>query len=203
MANKNSIMSRVTTSLYLKIFLFCGILFGVFMGLFYILNTYASTKSVIFSLGLGTILGVLAGLLFGLIMSLILGTLHIRSLKAKQYPITDETIGVSHAREIKTDVPPAEALKLCASSLVDTVEGSRIVREDREAGRVEAKTPLSWRSWGEKLACDVRGESDGGSTIRVSSRPVLNLTIADYGKNLTNVENIVRYIKGRAFPSAK
>ncbi len=113
---------RVITSLYLKIFLFCGILFGVIMGLFFVANTYMATRSVGFAVILGSISGILAGIAFGLAMALFIGTMHIWALKSKRVPITDETIGVSHSREIKADVPPGDALKLCASSL-DTVRG--------------------------------------------------------------------------------
>jgi hypothetical protein len=55
----------------------------------------------------------------------------------------------------------------------------------------EARTPTGWRSWGEALAVELRAAGSATDVV-ISSRPVVPLTLADYGRGRDNGEVIAR-----------
>lgn len=68
--------------------------------------------------------------------------------------------------------------------------GGEITRSDPQAGRIEAKLPMSARSWGERVHVDVAGD-EGEVLLTVVSRSRLPTTLFDFGKNADNVRRFV------------
>jgi hypothetical protein len=67
---------------------------------------------------------------------------------------------------------------------------ARVERQDREAGRLEARTRMGIRSWGERVTVEVSRGSGGRTHVVVSSK--LRAQLVDWGKNKENVERIMR-----------
>jgi len=68
--------------------------------------------------------------------------------------------------------------------------GAGIRMRDQAAGRLQAVFPISWRSWGEKVAVDVLGV-DGDVLVQIKSRSSLPTTLIDWGKNADNVRRFL------------
>ncbi len=68
--------------------------------------------------------------------------------------------------------------------------GAGIRTRDQAAGRLQAVFPISWRSWGEKVAVDVLGV-DGDVLVQIKSRSSLPTTLIDWGKNADNVRRFL------------
>jgi len=68
--------------------------------------------------------------------------------------------------------------------------GAGIRKRDQAASRLEAIFPISWRSWGEKVAVDVLGV-DGDALVQVKSKSSLPTTMIDWGKNADNVRRFL------------
>lgn len=180
---------RSIARLYLKIYLVSGITFIITYLLFsYILRFFTGMVFI----GLPLVLS--AGVLFGLFMALISGTYHLGRIESKYHSISDETLNISHVREITLDLPYNDAFGICVSSLKDMKSG-KIRLEERETGKIEARTPWYGRFGNEKITFKIHRESDNVTKIRVETRPIMPFTLVDYGKNLDDIETICKYIK--------
>jgi hypothetical protein len=69
----------------------------------------------------------------------------------------------------------------------------RIVKEDRDAGEIDARTRMTWRSFGELVSVRVTKLGDDRSRIRIRSEPTGRQQV-DYGKSVENVELFLRQI---------
>jgi len=170
---------------YLKLFLATGIPFGIFMGVFYSLR-YGFPE--------GLIAGLFAGLFLGGFMSLILGFLHSRSVKRMPFGKSKEAMDVHHVRNIELRVSYDKAFDLCIESL-NLIKRCKIRKEDRSQGKVDARAGMTWKTLGDVISFDVRKIDNDRTQIEVSSRPAVRTTLVDYGKNLENVEKIIRFLK--------
>ncbi|MDO3687249.1 DUF1499 domain-containing protein [Micromonospora sp. C28ISP2-4] len=56
---------------------------------------------------------------------------------------------------------------------------------------VEARTGVSFKSWGETVDATVTAV-ESGSRVAITSRSRLQTTLVDYGQNRENVEQVVR-----------
>ena len=175
-------------NIYLKLFLATGIPFGIFMGIFYSFR-YG------FSSGLAD--GLFAGIFFGGFMSLILGFLHSRSVKRMPYGKSKEAMDVHHVRNIELRVSYDKAFDLCIESL-NLIKRSKIRKEDRSQGKIDARAGINWKTWGDLISLDVRKKDNDRTQVIVLSRPVVRTTLVDYGKNLENVERISSFLKEKS-----
>jgi hypothetical protein len=82
--------------------------------------------------------------------------------------------------------------------------GATVTASDLQRGVIEARFPISPRSWGEKLRVELSG-ADGAVTLNVSSRTRIGTTLFDFGKNADNVRRFVtavawdRYVVGSRY----
>lgn len=74
--------------------------------------------------------------------------------------------------------------------MISTVPNSRVTRADVGSGVVEARVGITWSSWGERIAVTLGSTDSGTTSVTVRSSPVVGLTIADYGRNPSNVDDI-------------
>jgi hypothetical protein len=174
-------------NLYLKLLLFSGVCFGLIMGLY---------LSLLYGIYTGFAIGIVMGVIFGFLLSLALFLMQVVSVKMMPYGLSEETLGVYQVRTLEMDLPYEEAFILCVASL-GAVKGTKIKSEDRVEGRIDAKTGINWKTFGDDISIDVLS-AGAGQRIRVVSRPTMMTTIVDYGQNLDNVERIAGYLKAHS-----
>ena len=170
---------------YLKIFLATGIPFGIVTGIFY------GFQFGFFSSLVG---GLIGAIIFGGLMSLVLGFLHRWSVKQIASDKSEAAMGIYQVRNIELWLPYNRAFTLCIRSL-DSIKKCKIHREDRSLGKIAAKTGMTWKTFGDVISFEVFSIDDDRTHIKILSRPLVRTTLVDYGKNLENVETIVRIIK--------
>jgi len=76
----------------------------------------------------------------------------------------------------------------------------RIVREDGDAGEIDGRTGMSWRSFGELVTVRVARVDKVHARITIRSEPATRQKV-DYGKSVESVELFLRQIGQR--PTAK
>ena len=175
--------------LYSKIFFATGVPFGVFFGLVCSVAgaLIGSSPDVPFSTAQGAFFGFLfgsagSGIPFGASMALILGTLHLAN---------SDSPHVRHQRAILLDVDRDEAMRLCQEAIRKLKDVNPRATSPR---RIEAKTGITWRTFGDLITCDIEPAETDTQKVVVQSRPRVRTTVVDYGSNLENVEAIVSYL---------
>jgi hypothetical protein len=163
-------------NIYLKIFLRAGIPFGVFMGCLFGYLEGAHK---------GLIAGITSGLLFGTWMSVIFGTVHEVCTKKIYGP---GEVNPKQSKAIESNLPFDSGFEKCVNALGHF--GAKITAQDKAQGRIEAKTGMTWKSFGETISIHLDDLKNGTIKIQISSAPVIKTTIMDYGKGRANVETI-------------
>jgi hypothetical protein len=128
--------------------------------------------------------GVESGAIFGLAFSVVIGTAAVLGHRGRRGRISPR-----QELAIRLDAD-ADSVREYAVQVLCEVS-SRPASLSGEGRRVEARTPTSWRSWGEALAVELR-TAGSATDVVISSRPVVQLTLADYGRGRDNVEAISR-----------
>ena len=67
-----------------------------------------------------------------------------------------------------------------------------VTNQDKDSGKIEAKTGFSLKSFGEKVEIKINPKTN---EVLISSKPSVPTTLFDYGKNLENVQKILNYLK--------
>ena len=67
-----------------------------------------------------------------------------------------------------------------------------VTNQDKNSGKIEAKTGFSLKSFGEKVEIKINPKTN---EVLISSKPSVSTTLFDYGKNLENVQKILNYLK--------
>lgn len=166
--------------LYGKLALFAGVPFGVLAGAF---------AWFAYGLRAGLVTAVVGGFSFGLLMSAVLGSLHAAALRRVGGQPGDGP-AVTRAMDVAT---PFDAVFLkCVHAL--QAEQARIQLQDIASGRIEASTPMSWRSWGENICVELSRVRADCTRVKLTSTPRLKTTLVDYGKGVQNVERISRLL---------
>jgi hypothetical protein len=178
---------------YLKLFLYSSITGVLLWGLW---------MSYKYGLAAGLWRGVIFGLLFALFFSLITGFLHTRAIKKRGYKISEETLDVHQKRKLELKLPYEEAYTLCLNS-INFIPKSRIKKENRSLGRIDARIGVSGFSWGEVISFKVNKTKDDDRTyVRVSSKPIVPIAFVDWGKNMFNIESIIYFLRRNEYQSS-
>jgi len=160
---------------YIKIALRSGCPFGVAMGIFH--ATQARNAFV------GVLGGFIAGILFGGSMAAI-SAWSDRKNSAAGKPVGSDS--VIQKRTITIAASKTEAMRLVTEA-VKALKATYIAGKS-SSDVIEANTPWSWKSFGERLTISVKQYSDIETVVEIVSRPKLGTTAVDYGKNFDNVE---------------
>lgn len=171
----------------LKSFLLMGIPFGICMGLLQASEHGASA---------GLTKGITSGIFFGGSMTLVLGFLQRRSVRNVSPGNSADAMDVHQVRKLELRLPFDQAFDLCIESLGEIKRG-KVRSQERSAGKIVAKTGMTWKTWGDTITFDLRKTGDDSVQIEVSSRPALRMTMYDYGKNLENVEALVGFLNAQ------
>ncbi len=172
------------TKLYLKTFLLTGIPYGLIMIGFDLLDGDGFKLWKFLSLTF----------FFGITMSLILVFFHKYRLKKNEIQeLTDENLGVSQTKEIKTNLGRTELInKLKTDPIIGKMKMTETENE------ITLKTGITWKSWGEEIKIILKSKTDSDFDYQISSSPKLRTTIVDYGKNLQNLKRLENVIKNIA-----
>lgn len=169
-----------TQKLYLTTFLWTGIPFGTISTLLFMPD---NISGIIAKWSFLT-------MFYGLSMSLILGKLTFYRMKKQGIEITEENLKTEQSKTIVADISQELLLERLHQ---DSIMNRMIIRSDKNI--IHIRSGLSRWSWGEQIYIRLKADQPATQTIEISSKPVLSLTIFDYGKNRENVERIVRLIK--------
>lgn len=166
--------------LYLKSFVFTGIIYGMLNVVFDIMDgDEIQWGGILFKT-----------LAFGVTMSLFFTNLQKAALKDMGIQtFTDENLSVFQSKKV---VSPWNT-----STLIEKLKADPVFRKmkmtETEDG-VVLSTSLSWKSWGEKIKIKNLGPKANEFEYLVSSSPHLKLTVVDYGKSLVNVKSIEKVL---------
>ncbi|KPK02943.1 MAG: hypothetical protein AMK71_00505 [Nitrospira bacterium SG8_35_4] len=171
----------------MKIFLISEIPLALFMGTFY---------SFRYDLRTGIIAGLTGGVSVGIILAVIAGVLHRRCVQKISGHGPAEQTGVATSRDIELKMPRDRAFDLCVASL-GSINRCTITEENRSQGRIEAKTGINWKTWGDTVSFRLSRLDDDTTNVMLTSRPTARTTLVDFGKNLENVQLIIAFLKGK------
>lgn len=169
----------------IRLFLQTSIPFGLFM-MIYDFIAYGISISGILS-------GVISGVVFGAIMTGVIGYWHIRSVKRKSSDDYENNYNVEQIKEIDLSISYDQAFKLCIESL-DQLKKAKVEDKDYSQGWIIAKTGITWDTFGDTISFKLTEQEDCNTNIVISSKPT-HFQIADYGKNLDNVNKIISFLE--------
>jgi hypothetical protein len=122
----------------------------------------------------------------GLFVSLILVSIHWYELKKHGFKnITDDIVGVNQTKTIESELNIDELIKKL--KLDTSIEKMKM--KEIENG-VLFKTGMTMKSWGEEIKIILKSNKKNNFEYQISSRPKLNTTLIDFGKNLENINKI-------------
>jgi hypothetical protein len=173
--------------MYFNMFIIAGTTYALLLGLLTLVSTGPAFNII-------TVLQ--AGIFFGAFMSMVCVTAHLLAIVLRRYPVSAETLGVAHARQIKITMPYSDTYNACLSS-IRAIRGGHIVLADRDRGYIKARIPVNLLSFGEEIQLNIHDDDDGASQVDIYGHPVIRWTLLDYGKNLENVEKICGFLHGR------
>jgi len=154
-------------NIYFRVFLVAGISVSLF-------------SSLRVGLGQGVIHGVIAGGILVLIVAIM------------QRFAPPSSQGIHQTQTIDLPLAYDRAFDSCLAAA--SALNARIRAQDRAAGLIEARTGLTWKSYGEDILITIREMDENHTQIRVASRSSLLITWADYGKNAANVEKFIMFL---------
>ncbi|HEV2753560.1 MAG TPA: hypothetical protein VGV36_06970 [Solirubrobacteraceae bacterium] len=100
-----------------------------------------------------------------------------------------------HAEETVTlRLPISEAYERCKHA-TEALSKSKLKEADEAAHRVQLKTKMSIKSWGEKVELTLSPEGDDATRVHVLSKASVGTTMVDYGKNQANVNSVVSWLQ--------
>ncbi len=85
-----------------------------------------------------------------------------------------------------------DAFDICLRSLDDLGRKVAVKTRDPAGGEIVANTGMTWKTFGDRIAFRIRKVSDESTEVEVESRPIIPLTMVDYGSNRENIEAIGR-----------
>jgi hypothetical protein len=102
---------------------------------------------------------------------------------------------VTKEGHVQLPITLTEAYRKSAQAL--TIVGAWITKEDQSSGRIEARRGMSFTSWGENLVVEISG-GDNAVYVAVTSSSSWPLTLADWGKNQSNVDRVLDWLRHSA-----
>ncbi|MDQ3648218.1 MAG: hypothetical protein M3433_06485 [Actinomycetota bacterium] len=103
-------------------------------------------------------------------------------------------MGKEAEETVTVPLPIAEAYQRCMQA-TEALPKSKVKETDETAYRVELKTKVSIKSWGEKVELTLAPEGDSATRVHVLSKASLGTTMVDYGKNQANVNSVVEWLE--------
>ena len=134
-------------------------------------------------------IGVITGALFGGVM-VWWTSRSVRRLTAEG--IDPGTMDPAQERSIEVVGDLATVYQSCRCALLK-LKKLKLVKENPVTGELDAKTGVSWQSFGEVISVRITGDGPN-ATVHISSKPRLSTSTVDLGKGVENVALFVRYL---------
>jgi hypothetical protein len=123
------------------------------------------------------------GVLLASALTAVLGTLHVLNVRRAAGPNSGSDIySVRQVREVSTRLEPDRAFAVMRHYLEGTA-GLTVTSADPVAGKLEARSGLTLRTFGNKVTVSVSGREGGGARVTISSGPLV-FALADFGESL-------------------
>lgn len=135
----------------------------------------------------------LAGIFHGFFVAILLGGLHIWQVEKSPYSFTNNKLSVLRTNTIQLDMSVKEAFEICEEYCVK--ENLSTEQRNPDTGILKAKQGLSWKAWGYIINFEINESEHGNAEVKISSRPRLKWTLADYGKSLENVGKATEFLQ--------
>lgn len=162
---------------YLQLFLLMGIPFSVMMAF----TDWLFGDQIYFLKYL------FLAVFFGGSMSFTLGSIHINRLR--KLGVTDDSlysIGVSREMEFRSELSLERIIEKLKSASKYTL------RTDKD--EIKLSMPVTMNSWGEHVKIKYLFQQGDQNVYRLSSKPIMRLTLVDFGKNRENLDRILEII---------
>jgi hypothetical protein len=174
-------------------------LFFLYFAALFILNvciSFVTSSGYDFDLVRACMISLVSG--FGL--SVFFTAAQLFGVRSRSRKILRDSMSVRPTAEYGTRAAYAAVVQQCAGA-IQHIRGVRSWNVDTQRGVITASVGMSMVSWGEHIRVEIRSVPEG-TIVRVSSAPKLPVTLVDYGKNLRNVETVLRYLRSAEAGSA-
>ncbi len=179
--------------LCLRLFVPFYIFFGIFSGIPAVAIVVLLGGPPAACIGIGVAIIVVAAIVTPI--ALVTAATQVRAVKKLGLPVTDDTLSTRQVKTVLVNCSYATALDRCLAEIRSqprTVIGDGT---NLAEGVIHARTLVSGRSWGEHLEIGLRKRNDDWTRVTVSSRPRFFKLLLDRGRNLRNVERIIRSLQ--------
>jgi hypothetical protein len=105
-------------------------------------------------------------------------------------------MAVTRSQTTEVALPLDQAFETCLEAPT-AVRRASLKDTDEETHTITVKVPISFKSWGERVTLQLRPAGPDATTVEVTSTASFPLTMADYGKNAQNVQQIVDWLSER------
>jgi len=177
---------------YFKVFFVNFILMVAFIFLFSLLRPEAAPAAPT---------AVDIGFAFGLFMAMAAGALHkLNILMVKRQAgktALPDLYSTAQELELNVSMPYEKLFDLCRRYVTDKAAYT-VTEEDQAKGLISARTPWSWKGYGNTFSIKFSEIKDGSAKVRISSKPRMPAVLLDYGENLGNVLRARDYIQTNA-----
>ena len=102
-------------------------------------------------------------------------------------------MAISRTQTLEIPLPVAEAYEKCLRA-AEPIPRASLKDADEQQGTIVFKVPISLKSWGERVTLQLSGSGPSATKVEVTSKASFPLTMADYGKNAQNVQQIVDWL---------
>lgn len=161
--------------------------FPLILGLLIILN-------YLFHSSEWTLNGVLLSLIYGAIIGIglqIYSDYRTRKIKAGA---EEKDFSVLQKNETVLLCDYEQAFALCRES-VESLKRGKVRTADMESGLIEAKTGMSWNSFGTVIEFRLKVITQIATEIEIIARPLIKTTLIDYGESLEAIKTINNFFE--------
>ena len=128
-------------------------------------------------------------IIFFAVLWFILWILHLLGIKRKGFSLTKQNISVVQKRELRLNLSYQQAFAVC-KEVIDRLPRITLEEENQFVGMLIFNSRITWESFGEKIVINIQTVDDSTTKVKFTSRPIVPITMFDYGTNLENVERI-------------
>ena len=102
-------------------------------------------------------------------------------------------MAISRTQTVEVPLPLEEAYQKCLGA-AEPIPRASLKDADEDLHRITLKIPVSFKSWGERVVLQLSDAGGSATSVEVTSKASFPLTLADYGKNAQNVQQVVDWL---------
>jgi hypothetical protein len=102
-------------------------------------------------------------------------------------------MAISRTQTTEVALPLAETYQKCLNA-AGAIPRASLKDAKEDVGRITLKVPISLKSWGERIVLQLHEATPSATSVEVTSKAWFPLTLADYGKNAQNVQQVVDWL---------